>query len=68
MKLSLLLAVILITGCETVKFVPVPLPLPPPIERPTESDLACLSDTAYKKIVVMDKRITTLENIIKSTH
>ena len=71
-KLNLLVAATLIislSSCTTVKFVPVAIPLPPPLQvNLTEEELACLSDTTYDKIVLMDKRIITLENIIKSTH
>lgn len=70
MKLSLLLAVTLIlSSCTTVKYIPVSLPLPPPLTvNLTEEELACLSDTTYEKIVLMDKRIKTLEGIIRSSH
>lgn len=67
-KLSLLLVVILISSCTSVKYQSVPLPLPPPIERPTEAELSCVSESAYRKIVAMDKRIDTLEGIIMTTH
>ena len=69
-NLSLLLAVTLIvSSCTTVKYQPVQIPLPPPLNvNLTEAELACLSDTTYEKIVLMDKRIKTLEGIILSTH
>ena len=66
MRISLLLAVILTSSCT--QYIVKPLPMPPPIERPTEGDLECLSDNAYELIVGMDKRIETLLGIIRSTH
>lgn len=72
MRIALLLAATLIlSSCSTwnTKYVPVSLPLPPPLTvNLTEEELACLSDTTYEKIVLMDKRIKTLEGIILSTH
>lgn len=65
-KVSLLVAAILISSCT--QYIVKPLPVPPPIERPTEGDLECLSDNAYELVVGMDKRIETLLKIIRSTH
>ena len=50
------------------------LPLPPPLVLPTveASELQCLSDETYEKLVERDVmctgRVHTLENIIKQTH
>ena len=75
MSLRSLLAVTLIislSSCTTqIKYVNVELPLPPPLAidwEQLESDLMCVPDSAYDTVVKMDKRIITLENIIKSTH
>ena len=70
-RISLFVGVILIISlsscCET-KYIVKPLPLPDPIETPTEADLSCLSDEVYFKVVKQDKRNTTLRAIILSTH
>jgi hypothetical protein len=51
-----------------VKYVPVELPLPPPLEiQLTEEELTCVSDNTYSKIVLLAKRVLTLEEIIRST-
>ena len=44
------------------------LPLPPPIQIPTEQDLSCLPDATFSQVIRMRERIKTLEEIIKSTH
>jgi hypothetical protein len=72
MRISLLLVAILITGCETIREVPVDLSskLPPDLQKhemPSERELMCLSDEGYEKVVKLHKRIITLKNIILST-
>lgn len=72
MRISLLSVAFLIlsSGCTpTVKYVSSPLPLPPPLEAMiTESELACVSEDTYSKIVRLYLRVTTLEEVIRSTH
>ena len=69
MKLKKYHAVILtltIVSCTT--YVTTPLPLPSEsVQKPVEASLECLDDGTYQVIVRAYKRITTLENIIKST-
>lgn len=64
-------ALLVLVGCTTteVKYVSSPLPLPPPLEWTiVESELACVSEDTYSKIVGLDLRVKTLEGIIRSTH
>ena len=76
MKLSLVLAVTLITSlssCATKKiYLPVDLSskLPPALQTDsilTEGDLECVTSSTYAKIVTLHKRIATLRGIIEST-
>ena len=61
--------------CSTVEPVklPIPAPLMPNIDYPTIShtELECLSDSAYKRLVTRERvfkaRISTLRSILEST-
>ena len=58
-------------GTNVKKAVIDPLPLPPPIPAHmllNIEELSCLSNATFDKIIYLDKRIYTLEGIIKSTH
>ena len=74
-KWILISAIIFLASCS-VKTIPVtvPLSLPPALELPTlqTGALECLSGDAYQTLVTRDKllkaRVSTLENIIRSTH
>ena len=70
-SVTLVLIVLMISGCETVKSIPVKLPLPPEIpqeERLTQEELECISNVTLHKIILLDKRRLTLRSIIESTH
>lgn len=64
---------ILLSACTTIEYVPVSLPLPPKPELPTleGTELMCLTDDAYVKLVQRDRlqrgHIEVLEAIIMST-
>lgn len=65
------LATIASCGTNVKKTVFEPLPLPPPIPAHmllNIEELSCLSNATFSKIVFLDKRIYTLEDIIKATH
>ena len=67
--LAVVLTSVIVSGCTTIRYVTVPLPVPPELQSAlTDSDLECVSDEAYAKIVLLDKRRATLRAIIKSTH
>ena len=67
--LAVVLTSVIVSGCTTIRYVTVPLPVPPELQSAlTDSDLECVSDEAYAKIVLLDKRRSTLRAIIKSTH
>ena len=75
MKWILLSAIILASGCAAPKApVTVSLPIPPALSLPeiAADEMMCLSEQAYSDLVIRDmlqaERITTLENIIRSTH
>lgn len=65
----ILISTILISSCaKEVKYVPVKLVLPPPIPqdmRLTHEELECVSPGTKRKIVLLDERRVTLENIIR---
>ena len=71
MKASLLSVafIISLSSCSTIEYLPVDLSnlVPPSLPQFTEQELLCVSDKTYERIVLGDKRIITLENIIKST-
>jgi len=75
-KKIILTAIILssLVGCSSISVKPTKLPVPPPIDLPkiTAAELQCVSDATITKLVARDKllqtRIHTLEEIIKSTH
>jgi len=64
--------VIISSSCSSIKTCDFqPLPLPPAIQESdvlTQSDLQCIDDKTLNKIILLDKRRKTLEEIIKSTH
>jgi len=69
MRILLIILAITSSSCSTVKYQPVPLPLPPEIQdRLTQEELECVSDTTLNKIILLDKRRKTLRGIIESTH
>ena len=71
MRTLLIILAITSSSCSTVKYQPVPLPLPPEIpqqDRLTQGELECLSDATLGKIILLDKRRKTLRSIIESTH
>ena len=58
-------------GSNVKKAVCEPLPLPPPIPAHMVlniEELSCLSPASIDKVILLDKRIYTLEDIIKATH
>jgi hypothetical protein len=73
--LALLAVVIVLPACSpaTVRYVSEPLSLPPPPVLPalTADDLACLSDDAYRRLVLRDMQrrqyAETLQAIIRAT-
>jgi len=71
-KLVLILVLMTLSSCTPVtKYVPVILDMPPPIPqemRLTQEELVCVSDSTLSKIVLLDNRRRTLEQIILSTH
>ena len=71
----LIASAIFLASCATQPvYVTVPLDLPPELEVPkvAAEELECLSQPAYDNletvILLYRQRITTLEDIIKSTH
>ena len=66
MKLKTLLGAVILTSLVSCSSIP-RLPLPEPIQYPAESELSCLPDDVYAKVIHMRSRIITLEEIIKTT-
>lgn len=70
--IPLVSAIILSSCAGTPGKVTLPLPPEPTYPRIKASELECLSDATYEKLMVRDvmktERIETLRNIIKSTH
>jgi len=70
--LILLIAAILSSGCGTTTVIKPSANLPPPVRLPSigADELSCLSDSAYRRLVVREKRlkvrIDTLEGIIRA--
>jgi hypothetical protein len=58
-RLSSLLAVLLLAGCTTVQYRPVPLPLPArPVLTPVKaSDVACLAPDVYTALVNRERAL-----------
>ena len=72
MKLRSLLIVsmILLSSCSTLKYTGAGLPLPtqiPQEQRLYTSELECVTQATFDKIVLLDKRRKTLRNIIETT-
>jgi len=71
MKASLLVVAIIISlsSCTTIEYLPINLSnkVPPQLRTYTEAELSCVSDDTYKRIVLGDKRIETLRDILLST-
>ena len=73
MRVLILLAAIISSSCATTATVAVlPIPERPVLPSIPESELTCISDDAYRALVLRDKlwsgHVETLENIIRSTH
>ena len=73
MKILTLLLAITLASCATTATVAVlPIPERPVLPSIPESELTCISDDAYRALVLRDKlwsgHVDTLENIIRSTH
>ena len=75
MKTLILLTALILSSCASTTIpVPVPLPLPPPVEIPKVmgDELSCLSNDTYKRLVIgfraLTERVTTLSDIIRTTH
>ena len=72
-QLAILSVLIWISACTSGNNVRTPLPLPDAliVPRVTIAEYQCVSDAVAEKIVTRDllfrERITTLENIIKTT-
>ena len=72
MKSILLIVIIFLSGCASIAETP-KLPLPQELNLPTmvATELECLSDDTYEKLVrrdvMLQGRIKTLRNIIKTT-
>ncbi len=69
MRIKIILLIILTTSlsnCATYTAVPLPLPSEA-VVKPYKQDLECLDARTRVLVVKGFKRITTLENIIKST-
>ncbi|WP_026279093.1 hypothetical protein [Thioalkalivibrio sp. ARh3] len=74
--LALAAAIISSSGCATTEYVyvaePLPLPDRPALPRIAASDLECLTDEAYERLVerdaLQDTHIERLKAIIESTH
>lgn len=73
---ALLAVTVSLPACSTqpVRYVsePLPLPVPPVLPALTADDLACLSDDAYRRLVLRDMQrrqyAETLQAIIRATH
>lgn len=72
-QIMILSALIWISACASTNNIRTPLPLPEPlvVPRVTVVEYRCVSDDVAQKIITRDllfkERITTLENIIKTT-
>ena len=73
MRALVLAAIISLSACSAVPTV-ARLPIPPPLDLPKieAKELECLTDSAFGRLrdrdQLLNSRVTTLENIIRSTH
>ena len=72
MKLFYIPIILLMTGCSSFISVPLPLPVKPDLPKIQSSELECLSQDAYDKLlkrdILRENYEDKLRSIIQSTH